>query len=92
MDGGGRGTPGHLWQIGTDGSRRVLSSKAAQVEMKAGESIRLETPGGGGYGLPSERDPARLAADISGGKYTEATARAAYGDALVDRALAVGDR
>jgi N-methylhydantoinase B len=92
MDGGGRGTPGHLWHIGSDGSRRVLSSKAAQVEMKAGESIRLETPGGGGYGPPSERKPTDLAADIRGGKFSEAAARAAYGDALVDKALAVGER
>jgi len=88
--GGGRGTPGHLWHIRPDGSRVVLSSKAAQLEMKAGESVRLETPGGGGYGPPAERAPARLAADIRGGKLSEAAARAAYGDDLVDRALAVG--
>jgi N-methylhydantoinase B len=91
MAGGGRGTPGHLWHIAPDGSRRVMSSKAAQVELKMGESIRLETPGGGGYGAPSKRDPALLAADIRGGKFSEAAARAAYGDALVDQALAVGE-
>jgi len=68
----------------------VLSSKAAQVELKTGESIRLETPGGGGFGSPAERDPALLAADIRGGKFSEATARAAYGDALVDEALGIG--
>jgi len=90
--GGGSGTPGRLWHIRPDGSRTVLSSKAAQLEMKAGECIRLETPGGGGYGLPSERDPAALAGDIRGGKLSEGAARAAYGDALVDRALAASSR
>lgn len=85
--GGQRGTPGRLWHIHTDGSRTVLSSKAAQLEMKAGESVRLETPGGGGFGPPADRDPADLARDIRSGKHSEAAARADYGDALVERAL-----
>jgi N-methylhydantoinase B len=64
-----------------------LSSKAAQLELKAGEGIRLETPGGGGYGPPARRDPAALARDLRSGKISEAVARKAYGDALVDAAL-----
>lgn len=90
IHGGQAGTPGHLWHLRPDGSRTVLSSKAAQLDLAAGESIRLETPGGGGYGDPAARDPADLARDLRGGKYSEAAARAAYGDALVDRALALG--
>jgi N-methylhydantoinase B len=87
--GGGSGTPGRLWHILPDGSRTVLSSKAAQLELKSGESIRLETPGGGGYGPPAKRDPSALARDLHGGKMSEAVARVAYGDALVDTALGV---
>jgi N-methylhydantoinase B len=83
--GGGAGTPGRLWHIRPDGSRTVLSSKAA--ELKAGEGIRLETPGGGGYGPPARRDPSALARDLRGGKISEAVARKAYGDDLVDAAL-----
>jgi N-methylhydantoinase B len=85
--GGGAGTPGRLWHIRPDGSRTVLSSKAAQLELKAGEGIRLETPGGGGYGPPARRDPSALARDLRGGKISEAVARKAYGDDLVDAAL-----
>jgi N-methylhydantoinase B len=87
--GGGSGTPGRLWHILPDGSRTVLSSKAAQLELKSGESIRLETPGGGGYGPPAKRDPSALARDLHGGKMSAAVARVAYGDALVDTALGV---
>lgn len=90
--GGQRGTPGRLWHIHADGSRTVLSSKAAQLELKAGESVRLETPGGGGFGPPAARDPADLACDIRSGKLSEPAARAAYGDDLAERALAMVDR
>jgi N-methylhydantoinase B len=64
-----------------------LSSKAANLVLKAGESVRLETPGGGGFGTPAERDPRALAADLADGRLTQTAARAAYGDALVERAL-----
>jgi N-methylhydantoinase B len=54
--------------------------------MGVGDSYRLETPGGGGSGDPHQRDPAALAADLRGGKVTEAAARRDYGDALVEKA------
>jgi N-methylhydantoinase B len=50
-------------------------------------TVSLRTPGAGGYGPPAERDPASLAADLRLEKVTEAAAREAYGDALVDAAL-----
>lgn len=65
-----------------------LSSKAANLVLKAGESVRLETPGGGGFGAPAERDPQALAADIADGRLTLEAARRDYGAALVARALA----
>jgi N-methylhydantoinase B len=49
------------------------------------------TPGGGGYGPPLERDPARVLKDVEEGWITVARARDAYGvvfdaDGLVDAA------
>ena len=63
-----------------------LSSKAANLVLKAGESVRLETPGGGGFGAPAERDPRALAADIADGRLTVEAAQRDYGAALVARA------
>ena len=45
-----------------------LSSKTASIALAAGETVRIETGGGGGFGAPAERDPAALAADLRGGK------------------------
>ena len=36
--------------------------------LAAGESMRIETPGGGGAGPAAQRDPERLAEDVSSGK------------------------
>ena len=42
-----------------------MTSKVHGVKLKRGERVRLETPGGGGYGEPSERDPQDQARDIA---------------------------
>jgi N-methylhydantoinase B len=78
---GGRegGTARLLRNVGT-ARQEELSSKTASIVLTAGETIRLETPGGGGFGDPAGRDPAALAADIRGGKVSLARARQDYGD------------
>lgn len=63
----------------------ALSSKAANLVLAAGESVRLETPGGGGFGAPTERDPAALAADLADGRLTREAARELYGATLLAR-------
>ncbi|MGB5082753.1 MAG: hydantoinase B/oxoprolinase family protein [Burkholderiales bacterium] len=51
MAGGRPGRPGHNWVCRADGS--VVELEACdQIEMKAGDSFVIETPGGGGYGAP----------------------------------------
>jgi N-methylhydantoinase B len=67
----------------------ALYSKASGLLLMAGETIRVETLGGGGFGPPEERDPALLAADLREGKVTPAAARRDYGEAVTDAALAV---
>ena len=56
-----------------------MSSKITDVKIRKGQRVRLETPGGGGYGQPSERDPALVARDLRLGYISEAAAKDVYG-------------
>lgn len=67
----------------------VLHSKASGLVMKAGETIRVETLGGGGFGPPSERPLHLLAADLREGKVSRTAAERDYGAEMVARALAL---
>lgn len=51
MSGGKEGKRGMQWKILADGSRQELEG-IAQIELVAGEAVRIETPGGGGFGSP----------------------------------------
>jgi N-methylhydantoinase B len=57
--------------------------------MRAGETVRVETLGGGGFGPPAERPVALLALDLREGKVSRAAAERDYGPAMVARALAL---
>src|SRR5690606_5109519 len=50
----------------------AMVSKLHNAKLKKGERIRLETPGGGGYGPPVERRPEAIAEDLRLGYVTEA--------------------
>lgn len=49
-------------------------SKAQDIAMRAGDRVRVRTPGGGGYGDPADRDPEAVAEDVRLGRYDAATA------------------
>jgi len=66
-----------------------LYSKASGMSFKAGETLRVETLGGGGYGDPHERPLELLARDLRQGKVTRAAASRDYGADMVARALAL---
>jgi len=66
----------------------ILPSKSTHIVMSAGESMRLETAGGGGYGPPEERPPEALARDLRDGIVTRAVAERDYGEEAVAAALA----
>jgi N-methylhydantoinase B len=53
--------------------------------------FRLDTPGGGGYGDPLQRDPERVFADVREGYITGAAAERDYGVVVVEteRGLAI---
>ncbi|HEX3405459.1 MAG TPA: hydantoinase B/oxoprolinase family protein [Acetobacteraceae bacterium] len=82
LEGGGQGGTARLLRNAGTNQQEALSSKTASIVLAAGETIRLETPGGGGFGNPADRDPASLAADVRGGKISPARARQDYGDVL----------
>jgi len=58
-----------------------LASKIVDVPLERGQRVRLETPGGGGYGDPAERSPAAIQCDIALGFVTPEAARRDYGGA-----------
>jgi len=51
----------------------------ATRDLKAGDVIRMELAGGGGFGDPRERDPDLVAADVRDGLVSPQAARAVYG-------------
>lgn len=65
----------------------VLFSKVARLELKVGDSMRIETPGGGGYGPPVERALEPLAADLKSGRVSRVAAERDYGSDKVAAAL-----
>ena len=52
LAGGLPGACGRNSWIGPDGSIRQLEG-SCELELQAGEALRIETPGGGGYGVPA---------------------------------------
>ena len=56
-----------------------MVSKMCDIPLKQGQAVRLETPGGGGYGLVSERDCAKVAEAVQRGLLSEERADRLYG-------------
>jgi N-methylhydantoinase B len=61
-----------------DGSSVSLPSKVSGFALHAGDIVTIETSGGGGFGDPRRRDPARVARDVSEGLVTAEQAAAIY--------------
>jgi N-methylhydantoinase B len=87
----------------TDSGERTppMVSKVTDIRIAKGQHVRLETPGGGGFGDPLTRDPVRVARDVNLGYVTLAAARRDYGvvigengtvDAVATAALRSGVR
>ncbi len=51
LDGGADGAAGAQWIDRADGSREVLSGTAS-AELQPGDAFTIQTPGGGGFGVP----------------------------------------
>lgn len=86
---GGGLAGGHCRIVRNYGTNREeeMSPKQRLLTLQAGETVRMETPGGGGLGDPRKRTVDDLACDLEDGRIREGTARRDFGDDLVDRAL-----
>jgi N-methylhydantoinase B len=63
---------------------RVLSGLCDDEPIAAGELVRIETTGGGGWGDPFARDPALVELDVLQGKVSPEAARDDYGVVVGD--------
>ncbi len=80
--GGGPAALNHFeWEQADGWHAPPLASKMRGMRLTRGQSVRLETPGGGGYGPASERSPAAVARDVALGYLTPDKATADYGPA-----------
>jgi N-methylhydantoinase B len=73
-DGGHDGAPGRV----SLASGQTLRGKGQQT-IPPGERLRLELPGGGGFGDPHERDPEKVRADVRDGLVSAEAADKTYG-------------
>jgi N-methylhydantoinase B len=58
-----------------------MASKMVGIKLERGQSVRLDTPGGGGYGPAAQRPAADVARDVAGGLINAEKATEAYGPA-----------
>lgn len=63
--------------LNPEGEARFLTSKSINY-LKAGDTVSFQTPGGGGYGPPEDRDPNLVAKDTAEGKISHKRARDVY--------------
>jgi N-methylhydantoinase B len=77
MHGGHDAEPGNVTIEATDGTTRHALKDA--VQLKAGDRVRIDTGGGGGFGDPRERDRDKVREDVRKGYVSTAAARTVYG-------------
>ena len=72
--------------IVVDGIETELATpgKATGQPIRGGDIVVMESAGGGGYGDPLTRPPARVAADVAAGYVSADRARADYGVVIAD--------
>lgn len=83
---GGKSAALNRFVYQTDSGERTppLVSKVTDIKISKGQRVRLETPGGGGFGDPLTRDPKRVARDIKLGYVSGEAARRDYGVVVRD--------
>ena len=87
IEGGGTGSLSLLIQNVGREDELVLPSKIDKLVLKAGETVRFQTPGAGGYGRPADRPIEALARDLRDGVITPQAAEHDYGAERVRAAL-----
>jgi N-methylhydantoinase B len=87
IEGGGTGGLSSVIRNPGRADQEILPTKIAHLALKAGESIRVETPGGGGFGPRAERPLELIARDLRDEVVTRAAAERDYGADRVRAAL-----
>ena len=83
VHGGGYGALNTFSYEQDDGYHKPpMVSKMVGIKIKKGQHLHLETPGGGGYGKASERDPKAVERDVGLGYVTPEGAKSDYGVVL----------
>jgi len=77
MHGGHDAEPGNVTIVGVDGTTRHALKDA--VQLKAGDRVRIDTGGGGGFGDPRTRDRDKVREDMHKGYVSPEAARTVYG-------------
>jgi N-methylhydantoinase B len=77
LAGGDAGAAGADYVARGGGAWERIASKSTH-DLDAGDVVRVETPGGGGYGDPAERAAAAIRRDLRLGKLTADAARERY--------------
>jgi N-methylhydantoinase B len=77
--GGATGRTGDIRINPGSAAEKQLPTRYADYPLRAGDVFRLESPGGGGFGNPLERDPELVLEDLDQGYVSPACARDRYG-------------
>ena len=78
--GGQAGAKNHFkFQQGDGWHTPPLTSKMRGIKLEKGQAVRLETPGGGGYGDPKDRAAVAISRDVSLGYQSPEDATRIYG-------------
>lgn len=81
VNGGHAGAPNRfaVRRQGREIAPSAVPGKVSGFPLLEGDVVVVETAGGGGYGRPEERDPARVLADVAEGYVSRERAEARYG-------------
>ncbi|WP_338499887.1 hydantoinase B/oxoprolinase family protein [Pseudomonas trivialis] len=78
LEQGLEGTPNYIVVVRQDGAHERYAM-ASSISLNAGDLVRVRTGAGGGYGLPTDRDPQAVRDDVKNGYVDVDTARSIYG-------------
>ena len=81
--GGRAASPARFYRNPDTAAEETLASKST-TKLDPNEVVSVQTPGGGGYGDPLERDPQAVLADVRDGKISAAKAAEEYGVVIDD--------
>ncbi|MFO8116178.1 MAG: hydantoinase B/oxoprolinase family protein [Halorubrum sp.] len=81
--GGHAARPARFYRNPGTSEEEALASKST-TKLDPNDVVSVQTPGGGGYGDPLERDPQTVLADVRDGKVSAAKAEAEYGVVVDD--------